>query len=1128
MTDRTPTNMSPTRPSLGLPEFARPRSSRGFALVITLSLMVLLTLLAVGLLALSSISLRASSQALAIQEAQANARMALLLALGEVQTYLGPDARMTARAETLGKDPRAGGTAPTGSPEAWWVGVSHTDGKSKLGSANRSIVWLVSGANDTAPAEGLPDPIRIIDAGSLDLTVTGGRPIQAGRVAIHNSTKQTTGAYAWFVDDEGMKAQLAVAHPEVRNDNPKNPSGGVLPASYKPDILMDLGVLTATPDADILRLGSTRELELVGLSKAATRSKFFSYTTRSRGVLADPKNGGLKKDLTIAFENSTVFSKVFPVGDPGKYLLIAPTKRSSELASNGYIHWAIFRDYYNLKKSLRELQGIDTLDINTFNKDPFLAGSTPMTRGLLGPHAMNESELPYGQPVVYGGAAYVNNPIFPVLAHLQQNSWVDYTPAAGGQATLKTNAQLWTSHYNPYNVGIHVYNDAGTGPRVMHFPMVLVSVGDAFTRTDALNRKLQVHAPVDLVIPPGRSQVLGFSANRAVGQENDDLLYSEKVKDLTFESVQGTFTLKGALPGSVAVTTEFFSNQAAMLVGCDHKGGSLEAGQVFFTPFAWDRIPAGGGSLAGVASSTPAANIAGVSQDRPGKKFTQTLSAGQLNRNSMVSHAFSLRTTRQSNARLRPLVDANVRAQWNNPRWDSPLGLNVVATHSMDDSGAAEDKFVPMSTATPPYGFSYLGAGRSPSDGVDRVILFDVPRRDLVSLGQLQHAAAGRFSYEPSYIVGNSYANPRIPLTDWKTSTSDTYSTAARGLADLKITGNFSLYDASYLVNEVLWDSYTFTTLPQQNDNYRGGDVAADYPALLQRTTQLPNPRFIPYEPSGSKFNATNLKQAGTATTGAFFHNAGHLLVDGAFNVNSTSVDAWEAFLSGTHRLPVAKINTAGRITGYTAAKNVRFPRCANTFGVGMTTAAINDNYWTGFRELTPEDVRQIAEKIVAENQARGASLTLGAFVNRRLTNDDTGRSGPLQAALDKTVNKSLDKAFEEAADSSRISNIPAASTQGAGFPGQLLQGDVLQALGPFMTVRSDTFTIRAYGEARNPVTGAITASAWCEAVVERRPEPVPSSTTAKSVLEELTLPSSPFGRQFTILSFRWLSPLEV
>jgi len=38
------------------------RKRRGFALVVTLSMMILLTLLAVGLLALSSVSLRAGSQ----------------------------------------------------------------------------------------------------------------------------------------------------------------------------------------------------------------------------------------------------------------------------------------------------------------------------------------------------------------------------------------------------------------------------------------------------------------------------------------------------------------------------------------------------------------------------------------------------------------------------------------------------------------------------------------------------------------------------------------------------------------------------------------------------------------------------------------------------------------------------------------------------------------------------------------------------------------------------------------------------------------------------------------------------------------------------------------------------------
>lgn len=1118
------------RAATGLPELVRPRCRRGFALVITLSLMVLLTLLAVGLLSLSAISLRGSSQGLAMQEARANARMALLLALGEVQTLLGPDARMSARAEAFAKDPRTDHVALPNTPEAWWVGVSHTDGKSKLGPSDRDIVWLVSGANDSTGSGGLPNPVRMIGAGSLDLSVTGGSPIQAGRVPIRNSRQQTTGAYAWFVDDEGMKAQLTVTHPEVRNDDPRNPSGGVLPASYKPDILHQMAAIADTSDADLLRLGSTRDLELVGLSKTATRGKFFSYTTRSRGVLADTKDGGLKKDLTIAFENSSVFSRVFPTNNPAKYLLVDAAKRPREFATNGYIHWAILRDYYNLKKYIREIQRVETLDIHAFNKEALLAGSTLMTRGQLGPHAMNESSLPYGQPQVYAGAAYINNPIFPVLAHLQQNAWIDYIPAAGNQpAALKTNVQLWTSHYNPYNVGIHTFHDPGTGPRVIGFPMVLASVGGIITRTDTLNRKLQVHAPVDLVIPPGRSQVCGFSANRNVGQEVDDLLYSEKVKDLTFESVQGTYNLNGGLRNAVNVTTEFFFNRAALVIGCDHKGGSLEASQVFFTPFAWDRISAGGGSLSSqVVSSSPKANLAGTSSDRPGKKFSQNLSAGELNRNSMVSHALSLRTTREGETRLRPLIDANVRAQWNNPRWDSPLNLNVTATHSMDNNGIAEDRFVPMDTSTPPLGYSYLGADRTPSEGAERVMLFDIPRRDLVSLGQLQHAAAGRFSYEPSYVIGNSYANPRIPLTDWKASISDTFSTAARGLRDWAISGSFNLYDASYLVNEVLWDSYTFTTLPQQNDNYRGGDVPANYPALLQRSTLLPNPRFIPYQPVGSKFDAATLKQTGSATTGSFFHNAGHLLVDGAFNVNSTSVDAWEAFLSGTYQLPVAKINNTGRISGYTTTKNVRFPRCANNLGEGMKTGAVNENYWTGFRELSQYEVREIAKQIVEEIRARGASLTLAAFVNRRLKYDDTGRSGPLQAALDKTVNKDLNGNFEEAADDTRFPTIPAGASQGAGFPGQLLQGDVLQALGPFMTVRSDTFTIRAYGEARNPATGKVTAAAWCEAVVERHPEPAPAITDSKSVLDELVMPSSPFGRYFTLLSFRWLNPSEV
>ena len=51
---------------------------RGFALIITLALMVLLTLLVVGLLTISSVSLREVSHGEAMAAARANARMSLI------------------------------------------------------------------------------------------------------------------------------------------------------------------------------------------------------------------------------------------------------------------------------------------------------------------------------------------------------------------------------------------------------------------------------------------------------------------------------------------------------------------------------------------------------------------------------------------------------------------------------------------------------------------------------------------------------------------------------------------------------------------------------------------------------------------------------------------------------------------------------------------------------------------------------------------------------------------------------------------------------------------------------------------------------------------------------------------
>ena len=92
--------------SLLLPAQPAMKTTRqaGFVLIVTLSLMILLTVIAVGLLALSSISLRSVGQSSAASIARTNAKLAMMLALGELQVSLGPDVSVSAPASSVIKD----------------------------------------------------------------------------------------------------------------------------------------------------------------------------------------------------------------------------------------------------------------------------------------------------------------------------------------------------------------------------------------------------------------------------------------------------------------------------------------------------------------------------------------------------------------------------------------------------------------------------------------------------------------------------------------------------------------------------------------------------------------------------------------------------------------------------------------------------------------------------------------------------------------------------------------------------------------------------------------------------------------------------------------------------------------
>ena len=369
------------------------------------------------------------------------------------------------------------------------------------------------------------------------------------------------------------------------------------------------------------------------------------------------------------------------------------------------------------------------------------------------------------------------------------------------------------------------------------------------------------------------------------------------------------------------------------------------------------------------------------------------------------------------------------------------------------------------------------GPANRTSDGGQRfVTLFHLPCADLHSLAQLQSANLQPDNAGPGFTVGQSYADPHTP----------------DGVADFK-----------HRLNEALWDRFFFSTLP----------AGADPPAAL------PNRRMVYYRRGGIPPAPDAVRNYETA--------AAHLLIDGPFNVNSTSVEAWQAQLASLNgqRLAWEDPETGATNTATIGSAFLRSPVVNGGDGDG----------WRGFRALTDAQLHSLAAAIVDKARARGPVRSLAEFVNRPLDApaEEARLAGLLQAALDEVVNPPPSLApvlgLPANAGPSPALPWPAASRghRSTLAPGWLSQADVLSVLGPVLAVRSDTFLVRAYGDAANPATGAVESRAWCEAVVQRVPDYVDSGNSPEAVTG-LTETNAVFGRRFQIVQFRWLAPEEV
>ena len=425
--------------------------------------------------------------------------------------------------------------------------------------------------------------------------------------------------------------------------------------------------------------------------------------------------------------------------------------------------------------------------------------------------------------------------------------------------------------------------------------------------------------------------------------------------------------------------------------------------------------------------------------------------------------------------------------------------------------------------------------GHTSFNGVKFGMLYDLPLHPPQTLASLNGAnPAGSSAFPPRFAqpIGNSWAHPML---------------AADRILDTSKRPTW--IDHSYLLNAAMCDRFYFSGLGDRGGTFgsSGRDISpqklAEKFADASSVWHDPRMKFHAADGQTAEDFVKLFSQSSVETPAQV---AAWQIMEGRFNIHSTSVAAWKAMLASVHDAQ-ALVNLVDSRRSPTSALEVmradedearisRFRMPASHPPLHAESEAMA--YWLGSRSLTDQELDSLAQRIVDGIRERGPFLSMAEFVNRSPGgNGDSALKGVLQQAIDAS---GINDAF--AAQTNAGWNIPAESVRDheyaypdaatgpswQGAPGAVSQADILSVLGNAASARSDTFIIRAYGEAAN-ADGLIASRVWCEAVVQRHPEWIDSTDAAVTRPEDLTRSvNRTFGRRFTIVAFRWLDPQEI
>jgi hypothetical protein len=474
-----------------------------------------------------------------------------------------------------------------------------------------------------------------------------------------------------------------------------------------------------------------------------------------------------------------------------------------------------------------------------------------------------------------------------------------------------------------------------------------------------------------------------------------------------------------------------------------------------------------------------------------------------------------------------------------------------------------------------------FGGSSVRSSGVNVAVFTEIPLGPPVSLAQYTHANMHIRDQDPLFMIGNSFAPLYSPLN---------------GITSYRPAENWTDMDRVWLANAAIYDRFFLSGAAP--DLFRGVQQRTLIKVLddfVAGTGSLANPRTKLF----------SFRDAATTRAMVADHRriAGATCTDGAFNVNSTSIEAWMTILASSKKIAM------GKLAADQPAKtqNARYPRAAR--GADVTDYNYKKPFsdksaWSGLATLDDDQIRLLAKSIVDETRRRLTNnhrsdanvqpaldvhapvvfrgqtvpvpyIGLAQFVNRWLCGMGSPDFGPnlsYAGCLQNAITRAdVDGAnlSNRAAVPAPVSSVPAqAATATPGMvpwisnvgnlaltdhrsdsinrahmhqasPASLMQSDILSVIGSALTTRSDTFTIRAYGDvSERPGSNVSLGSCWVEAVVQRTPEFCDASQPPET---EVCSPTdgglhNPFlkntnkilGRRFQIVSVRVLSPKEL